>query len=280
VNILITGKGGTAGSWKIRAEQLGAALRANVKPMASVHDCAIADVIVVVKRTPAPLIDAIRHSGKPWVLDIVDGWPQPCDWDESRSKAWLLEHLGALQPSGVIFGTERMAFDAGPFRSRSLVLPHHSWDRYVKTAPAVRDRVQVVGYEGSPDYLGRWRPILEQQCSARGWDLQINGDMRHTDIGIALRDTGGYPARWWKPGTKLSNLHALGIPALCSREAGYDSVKSGAELWIESEADVKAAFDMLADRHVRRALGSTMRQAMILIDEVARDYREWLSEFV
>jgi hypothetical protein len=57
-------------------------------------------------------------------------------------------------------------------------------------------------------------------------------------------------------------------------------VKSGAELWIESEADVKAAFDMLADRHVRRALGSTMRQAMILIDEVARDYREWLSEFV
>jgi hypothetical protein len=289
VKVLVTGKGGNTGSWKIRGEQLGEALGAAVVPMASLEDCFAADVIVVVKRTPEPLMAAVRRSGKPWVLDMVDGWPQPCTWDKGQSIAWLKQRLHALTPHGVIFGTDAMRTDAmsrawgetiPEYPGPGLILPHHSWDKYTMHKPVVRDEVRVVGYEGVPEYLGRWRPIVEKECAARGWQFQINGDMRQADIGVALRDGGGYPARWWKPGTKLSNLHALGIPALCTREAGYQSVASGAEFWIEEDADVGAVFNLLADRHARKLISDTMRSALIWIEDVAEDYRGWLNALV
>ena len=47
--ILITGTG-TSGSWKIRGEQLGAAIGAEIMPRAALANCRRADVVVLVKR--------------------------------------------------------------------------------------------------------------------------------------------------------------------------------------------------------------------------------------
>jgi hypothetical protein len=102
--------------------------------------------------------------------------------------------------------------------------------------------VRVVGYEGGESYLGKWREIVQRECDKRGWQFQINGDMRDADIGVALRDGNGYAQRHWKPGTKLANLQALGIPALCSQECGYHEIASGSEVWIEEALDVGIAF--------------------------------------
>lgn len=281
MKILITGKGGKSGSWQIRAEQLGAAMGATVKPMASTADIASNDIVVVVKRTPAALIDAIRRSGKPWVYDVVDGWPQPKTggMDKPQAIGWLRSTLAGLSPAGVIFGTERMRSDAA-FTGRSIVLPHHSWSRYLNRTPQVRDQIQVVGYEGAEHYLGSWRAILERECQARGWQLQINGDMTKADIGIALRDGGGYPAQHWKPGTKLSNLHALGIPAICSHEQGYMSVSCGRELFVSSADDVSKAFDLLQNTSTRKAIALAMRQAALPVEAVASAYKEWLHDLL
>ena len=73
--ILVTG-GGTSGSWKIRGEQLGEAICADVLPRAGFADCSAAELIVVVKRAPPELLDTVRRSGRPWVWDVVDAWPQ------------------------------------------------------------------------------------------------------------------------------------------------------------------------------------------------------------
>lgn len=276
MKVLVTGKGGKAGSWKIRGEQLGAAIGAHVQPMAGLDDCRDADLVVVVKRTPPGLIHNIRKSRRPWVLDIVDGWPQPSNLSRDAAVAWLHQTIRTLKPTAVVFGTTQMQADA-EFEGPSVVLPHHSWQRYVDQQPTMRETVRVVGYEGSPRYLGKWLGVLQAACERRGWEFQINGDMGDADVGIALRDGGGYPAQYWKPGTKLSNLHALGIPALCSVELGYRSVASGAEFWIESEAGIDRAFDELADTTRRLQIGDQMRTAALPLNEVAAQYSAWLT---
>jgi hypothetical protein len=273
MKILVTGKGGSAGSWLIRGKQLGAAIGAIVQPMANFMDCRDADIIIVVKRTPLQIIDAVRRSGRPWVFDIVDGWPQPCSWDEHQAKGWLKYTIGELKPNGIVYGTERMQLDSG---IPGLILPHHSWDRYAIQEPIIREQIRTLGYEGMPGYLGKWLPELEKICSARDIDFLINGDMRQADVGIALRDGGGYPARWWKPGTKLSNLHALGIPALCTLEAGYQSVACGEEFWIETASDISDALDRLSHVTERREISLSMRSSMVKVEDVAHDYLAWL----
>lgn len=279
MRILITGKGGNSGSWKIRAEQLGAAIGAEIQPLAEVSDCRNADVVVCVKRTPAKVIDAIRASGRPWVWDIVDGWPQPTTWGADEAIRWLSCELQRLRPTGVVFGTARMQRDA-EFSGPSLVLPHHSWQRHVDRPARVRQAVESVGYEGAEAYLGRWRPLIEAQCKRRGWRFVVNGDLADCDIGIALRDTGGYPAAHWKPGTKLANLQAIGLPALCSPEEGYHEISSGAEFWVRKASDIEDAFDVLANVETRQAIHVAMRDSLLSIEFIASRYRQWLQRLV
>jgi hypothetical protein len=277
VKILLTGKGGNSGSFAIRGTQLGAAIGATIEPMASLESCKAADIIIVVKRTPTQVIENIRQSGKPWVFDVVDGWPQPSEMDQVQAMDWLQNKLESLKPNAVVFGTQRMQFDSG-FEGPSLVLPHHSWSKYQPSE--IREKVSVVGYEGAPAYLGKWFYVISDACAKMGWDFIVNGDMTKADIGIALRQTGGYPAKYWKPGTKLSNLHALGIPALCTQEAGYQSVASGMEFWIHNEKDVTNAFDNLADVKARKEINKSMLKAAITLESVADKYKAWLKALV
>lgn len=277
MRILITGKGGKSGSWQIRGLQLGEAIGAEIQPLAEPSDCRSADVVIVVKRTPASVLQAITASGKPWVLDIVDGWPQPCTWGEIDACAWLKGTLGHLQPTAVVFGTRRMQQDSG-FAGPSLVLPHHAWPKYKPVS--IRQSVQAVGYEGDIRYLGRWQRILETECDRRGWKFEVNGDMQRVDIGVALRDNGGYPARWWKPGTKLANLQALGLPALVSPESGYNEIASGAEFWIKHPEDVLQALNTLADPDVRSAISVVQQQSAPRLESIAASYVSWLNGWI
>ena len=78
--------------------------------------------------------------------------------------------------------------------------------------------------------------------------------MQSADIGIALRDGEGYAQKHWKPGTKLANIQALGIPALCSPEAGYREIANGSEHWIKTADDVAIAFSALESSCARKVI--------------------------
>jgi hypothetical protein len=147
MKILVTGRGG-AGSWAIRGEQLGRAMGANVKPMATLADCRAADVIVVVKRVPDELLHAVRQSGRPWVYDIVDAYPQPhcADWSPAQARQWLHDQLQRLQPTAVVWPNQRMRADAA---YPGWVLYHHH--RPGIDTMVLRDRIYRVGYEGRAD---------------------------------------------------------------------------------------------------------------------------------
>lgn len=275
MRLLITGRGGKAGSWQVRAVQLGEAMGAEVHANAELARIRAAQLVVVVKRTPAELIQAIRRAGRPWVYDIVDAWPQPPGnaWERDFAVRWLRGHLAELKPTAVVFPTVRMRVDsawAGP----ALVLEHHAWPKYVARASA--PTVRVVGYEGDVRYLGRWAPILTAECEKRRWRFEVNGGLEHADIGIALRDVPGYPAGAWKSNCKLANLQALGLPALCSPEAGYREFGSGAEWFIESRDDVSRALGALAHVGARARASEAMQAAAPRLTSVAGRYRAWL----
>lgn len=276
MRVLITGNGGKSGSWAVRAVQLGEAIGAEVEPHAEVSDCRSARVVIAVKRVRDDLLTRIRASERFFVWDMVDAWPQPAGntWNEQQCRSWLAHELLRLQPDAVVWPTHRAMEDAG-WSGPQTVIPHHAWPKYQPVN--VRQEVRTVGYEGAEGYLGRWRNVLETACKRRGWAFVVNGDMQQADIGVALREAEGYAPRHWKPGTKLANLQALGLPALCSPEAGYREGGNGTEFWITHPDDVTNAFNELADPNVRSAISIVQQQSAPRLADVAKDYAAWLS---
>lgn len=280
MKVLVSGKGGKAGSWAVRGEQLGAAICADViadAPSAAIRN---ADLIVTVKRCPTDLMQRIASSCKPWVLDFVDGWPQPIGngWPREKSINWLRWRINSLRPNAIVFPTTRMLEDSG-WDGPALVLPHHAWPKYRPQefcAGQHSAKVRRVGYEGDPRYLGRWQAIIESECKRRGWEFIVNGDLAGCQIGVALRDTPGYAAGAWKANTKLANLQALGIAAVCSPECGYKEFRSGAEWWATEPQDIARALDHWTYGGSRSLARTAMLAAAPHLDQVAQVYRTWL----
>lgn len=271
MKIVVTGTG-KSGSWKIRGDQLGAAIGARVEPRCI--DFSHCDLVVYVKRMKLDALGAIRRSKVRWVWDVVDAWPQPEGnlWNADQAISWLRVELNRLRPHAVVFATDAMREDSG-WRGPALVLPHHAWPRYSKRNE-LRPEVKTVGYEGH-DYLGSWAKKLREACAQRGWKFEINGDMRHADIGVALREADGWAARRWKSNVKLANIHALGIPALCSPEAGYMQFARGTEIFLDNGGNLPAALDLCAGRAFREHAQSA---EIINLKDVAEEYKTWLME--
>lgn len=274
--ILFTGIG-RSGSWQIRAEQLGTAVGAQVVAKASASHCAKSKLVVVVKRLLPEVIQPVLSSGARWVWDVVDAWPQPLgrSMEEKEAKQWLKNFLKQYKPYAVVWPTEQMMMDA-EWEGKQIVLPHHHWDKY-RPKP-IAPKVERVGYEGGAQYLGKWRAVMDLECELRGWTFVINGDLSSCDIAIALRDNGGYPASHWKSNCKLANIQALGIPALCSPESGYQECSSGAEFWIRREADLSDALDSLEGIDERLYVRRRMLSVDYSLSTISSKYRTWLME--
>lgn len=269
MRIVVTGTG-KSGSWRIRGEQLGAAIGAEVLPRCEKFKGF--GLAVCVKRVRPAMLEALRRAAVPWVWDVVDAYPQPegNTWRAEQAVGWLRAELERLRPHAVVFPTAAMREDSG-WRGPALVLPHHAWPKYGKRNH-LRDKVSVVGYEGHVHYLGAWAGKVAEACARRGWRLEVNGDMTQCDIGLALREFAGHPARRWKSNVKLANIQALGVPALCSPEAGYVEFSRGAEVFVDGDLD-RGLDGCAADEMRRRA----QRVEPIRLSEVARGYREWLT---
>lgn len=274
-SVVVTGCA-NSGSWSIRGQQLGGAIGATVAPLADLSTLRSGDLIVVAKRFGGNLLDRVRASGKPWVLDFVDGWPQPRGnaWSEEQARPWLQQRLRDLNPFAVVFATGQMLRDSD-WEGPTLVLPHHAWPKYARASWS--DKVHRVGYEGQPGFLGRWRTILNEECAKRGWEFVENGDLSTCQIGVALRDVSGYPPGAWKANTKLANIQALGLPALVSPEQGYRDFGSSGQIEISEDDDVGVAFDRLADPRIRAEMGEAAFTATPRLATIAERYRTWLA---
>lgn len=277
MRILMTGKG-VSGSWAIRGNQLGTAIGARVIPMASREDCKQADLIVAVKRIPDALLDAIRRSGKPWVWDVVDSYPQPeCStWGKAESVSWLRREINRLKPSGVIWPNARMADDAGWIGPQEVIYHHHRPG--IEINP-IRPSIQVIAYEGSPRYLEGWERVIAEECHRLGAAWLVNPDqLSHADVVLALRGPGwnGYPQQHWKSNVKLANAHASGTPFIGMPEDGYQETRSGAEYWVKSPEDLRTALRWLESQSAREEVSTRFLQCALPIERVAEQMKTFL----
>lgn len=279
MKILVTGRG-TSGSFRVRGEQLGAAIGASVIPKAL--DVGGYDAAVLVKRTENDLLQRLRRAGVPIVWDVVDAYPQPQGntWTREECMAWLRAEVQRIQPVGIVAATRAMAADCEEFGVPVLALPHHARPGLAKNP--VRAVVETVGYEGAEHYLGRWRRILEAECLRRGWRFVVNPPaLADLDIVVALRDVDGYAPRHWKSGVKLSNAQGSGTPFIGCREAGYREQAVGtAEKWVDTEAELARALDALSPYRERVRASGWMLAAAPRLDGVAATYRRWIEETV
>lgn len=273
MKVLITGRG-TSGSWQIRGVQLGRALGATVVPNAM--DFAPHDLSVLVKRPTADLLQRL-HGEKIRILwDIVDAWPQPAgnDWGREQCLKWLADQVAEIRPAGIVAATRAMATDCERFGVPVLALPHHA-------RPGLRMNpirpIKVVGYEGSEQYIARWRPVIEAECARRGWQFVTQpAELADVDIVLALRDSSGYAPKNWKSGVKLANAQGSGTPVICGREAGYLETASGAERWTDTPEELAAAFDSLEPTEERLTASRRLKDAAPSIDSIAMTYLSWL----
>lgn len=275
MRLLVTGRG-TSGSWQIRGEQLGAELCATVRPLATVEDCRSADMVVAVKRMNLATLAAIRASGRPWVWDMLDAYPQPAcsEWTRGESIVWAKREINLHQPTAVIWPNARMREDCDPGLP-GIVLRHHHRPG-IKVNP-VRPEVKSVGYEGAAAYLGAWRGTIEAECHRRGWTFSVNPDhLASLDIVLAVRDSGGYAGRHWKSAVKLANAHGSGTPFIGQQEAGYLEAATGAEYWTEDQAGLRVCFDWLEAQSTREQVADRFRQRAYTVEAAAADLQGFL----
>lgn len=273
MRLLMTGRG-TSGSWQIRGVQLARAMGATAEPHA--RNIESFDLAVLVKRPTDDLLQRLRRAKVPVVWDLVDAWPQPAgnEWNRERCLEWLKEMVRNVRPAGIVAATHEMAADCAQIGVPVLALPHHA-------RPGLRQNpirpVEVVGYEGAPHYLGRWLPVIEAECAARGWTFTMNpSELAEVDMILALRDCEGYAPKNWKSNVKLANAQGSGTPVVCNREAGYLETMSGAERWADSAAELAQAFDALTPTGERLVISRRLKDAAPSIDSVAATYLQWL----
>lgn len=269
MRVLVTGKG-NAGSWIIRGQQLGNAIGADVSQIPQ----GTYDVSVLVKKAPPELL---RKLSGEIVYDVVDAWPQPIgnQWGRSRSIDWLSGQINSIKPAGIVAATKRMAVDCQAFGIPVIALEHHARPGLRKNP--VRKEVKTVGYEGSPEYLGQWRKLLEAECRTRGWNFVVNPqELADLDIVVALRDCSGYAARHYKSNVKLANAQGSGTPVICNRESGYLETQSGAEHWADSKEELIRSLDALSDYEQRLEISGQLYRCAPRLDQVAAKYKAWL----
>jgi hypothetical protein len=277
MNILFTGKG-SSGSWDIRGNQLGRAMGGTVLPRAL--DVGGFDVAVLVKRPQADLLARLHRMAVPIVWDVVDAWPQPAGnlWERDQAMAWLRETFAQIHPRAIVAATERMAWDCADFGVPILAVPHHANPSYTVVPNRIRDRVGVVGYEGSLAHLGRWSEFLHHQCRRRGWRFlpQQSCHPGLFDIVVALRELNGYAPRHWKSNVKLANAQGTGTPFIGNRECGYLETACGAERWADTEQELIEALDSLEPYEARLRAHQELLEAAPHIGPIAHRYLRWI----
>lgn len=258
--------------------QLGAALQATVKPQAGRQEFKAADIAVFVKRVPVQLLMDVRASGKPWVYDIVDAYPQPTasKWTQWQAVQWVREQLAALKPNAVIWPNQKMREDCDTGLP-GLVLPHHHRPG-IKNNP-IRKEVRTVGYEGAGHYLADWEPAIAEECRRRGWKFVTNPKhLADLDIVLAMRggEWNGYVQQNWKSNVKLANAHGSGTPFVGQMEAGYIETATGCEYWAHEKAGLGVCFDWLEDQGARELIHDRFQQAAYPVEKAAAEFKDWL----
>lgn len=265
--------GGERGSWAVRGVQMADALGARAVVDPERHDWDWAQIVVLVKRGIDKYGEMAKRSRLPIVWDVLDYWQQP----EENQKP-IAEHvqtvleLASRWNVGTLIGATQAMAEA----IDGVYIPHHSRPK-LKHSP-VREKVQVVAYEGTPKYLGSWKKAIEEICAARGWRFVVNPEsLSEADIVVALRDGqwDGEICREWKSGVKLVNAQAAGRPVIAQSSAAFREIHPVGST-IDCVEHLSNALDFWSNYERRLSAAERCRDRALAytLSSVAHLYRE------
>lgn len=237
-----------AGSFQVRGKQLGWALGARVTSDPTPDDWQWADVIVLIKRAIYQFgVEAVR-SGKTILWDALDFWEQPEENQHALTDLCYRASKHALKIRAFVMGaTREMAEALG-----GSYLPHHSRPGVLQTPP--RKAFNVVAYEGTKKYLGRWHNALETTCARLGLEFRVNPEsLAECDLLVAFRDGkwDGEVCRRWKSGVKYVNAIAAGRPILTQPHAAFSEIQPEGRL-LNDPSELEAAIEAYRPYEVRK----------------------------
>ena len=224
------------------------------------HDVVGHEVFCAVKRPFRSTLRMLQKLNKVTVFDVVDFWTQPEDGERYRDldsiRSFFRGFVEGLPVDGVIFPNRTMFEDLGDRVPNPTYIYHHY--RLGMEPIEIKERPLVVGYEGEPSYLGRWRQVIESVCSQHGMRFVVNpSDLCEIDIGFAARDGrhASVMSHRYKSNVKLVNLYGGGIPCVVNdQEMSYKETDSGEVRFFSNESELSAGIAELIPSEVRRRI--------------------------
>lgn len=287
MKILFTGRP-NKGSWKIRGLQIATADPAWAcvpEDDVSRETLRGVEAAVIVKRFNGKLLATLEKWGGPVLYDVIDPWPKPSEVSEAAEAVAYARSLIPRGPriAGVLVANHRMQADFAEAGQPAFIVHHHA--RPDQPLNPVRDKVQVVGYEGNPRWLGQWREVLEHECEARGWAFAVSPyQLADLDIVVAMRGApfNGYLDLNWKSNVKLANAQATGTPVIAWPEASYVETAAAGPFWAKTRAQLRSALDRLTDRDQRAMASRNLLLAApsVSLAAIAKQYRVAVSSLL
>jgi hypothetical protein len=265
------------GAWQMRGRQMAEALGARYTSKPRPEDWQWPAVIVLVKRAAIRWADQARASRSVKIWDVLDLWLQP-EHNQRRPADVAREidaHARAIGVTRLIGATRAMASAIG-----GTYLSHHC-RLGLEPAPP-RPHARLVGYDGSPRYLGSWKAAIEQACARVGLSFVLNPrDLREVDALVAFRgdEWDGEICRQWKSGVKYVNAIASGRPILTQPCAAYAEIAPDGGAVITDPRDLcEALAGITSPVHrggaYQQAFGRARR---FTVESIASQYREVLA---
>lgn len=279
MRILIT-SGGGGGTWAMRGQQMAEACGADCLQRPTAKQMADYDAIVAIKRIDDAMLAELRGSGRPWVWDIVDSYPQDTTWDQQTAVTWFASRLRHLRPHALIFPTWRMLHDCAGHGLTATCIPHHARPQYQPySARPLSDRIKLVAYEGMSRYIEHWLPVIKAACATAGARFEVGrGALEQADAVLSLRNPPwhGYQMLNWKPWVKLANALALGLPFVGLRPDPRETPAGDWVIEASTPSDIPAALEHLAPVATRAVIRANTRTHVPTLDDCAQQLRRFV----
>lgn len=267
------------GAWILRAKQIAPKLNAVLDPNFTSSKC---DLIVLIKIPTPKILEKIICSGVPVIWDIQDCWSQT---DKNNMSIWSREQildyfrilLEKIKPIHVISASSKMKDDIKSLGFNSTVIHHHH-RKTIQINP-IREKLQVVGIEGSKFQFGDWIGKLDNLVKNLGLQFKVNLETNKDklslfDVVINVRAFDGYINTYWKSNIKLANSHGSGTPAICNRQQSYFDTESGQERWADSEEEIASCINELRNYETRLKIHQAFLENKISLEQVIEDYKK------
>jgi len=136
------------------------------------------DITVMVKK--------LDKSNSPiTVFDVLDSWRQDgteIDFDKEKAIRYFQDLFSSRKIDSVIFPNKAMREDIGYKHCTTIYHHYYPW---IKRNP-IRKKIEKVGYEGDPRFLGEWKEKLENICN-----FVIVDDLSKVDVAVAVMHAEG-----------------------------------------------------------------------------------------